>query len=167
MLEWKMIHKYPMYQVSIYGKVRSLSYRNTGKIVELNQSNCHGYKMVTLRSVSGECKKHLVHRLVAFAFVNNENNKPEVNHKDRDTFNNLFSNLEWVTRQENITYDGAVKRRADSCSKPVAQYDKYGGLIKKYKSSTEASKFGFCQRSISKCCRGVYKTHSGFNWIFI
>ena len=42
-----------------------------------------------------------VHRLIAEAFVSNPGNLPEVNHKNGMRGDNLPSNLEWVTSQEN------------------------------------------------------------------
>ena len=45
-----------------------------------------------------------MHRLVAEAFIPNIDNKPEVNHKDRNPANNAVSNLEWVTKQENMDH---------------------------------------------------------------
>ena len=45
-----------------------------------------------------------VHRLVALTFIENEKNKPEVNHIDGNKLNNHISNLEWNTTQENLEH---------------------------------------------------------------
>lgn len=61
-----------------------------------------GYHAVRL---SGEFRKNIfvfIHRLVAYEFVININNKPFVNHKDGNKSNNHISNLEWVTHEENM-----------------------------------------------------------------
>lgn len=59
-------------------------------------SNTGGYASV---SFSGQ--NHLIHRLVAEAFIPNPYNKPQVNHKDGNKRNNSVDNLEWVTAREN------------------------------------------------------------------
>lgn len=63
----------------------------------------YGYTQVFLNK-EGVSKGHLVHRLVAEAFIPNLESKPEVNHKDRNAKNNCVDNLEWVTRQENVDH---------------------------------------------------------------
>lgn len=52
-------------------------------------------------SINGKDKRYFIHRLVAFLFVPNPENKKIVNHKDRNKRNNYYKNLEWVTLKEN------------------------------------------------------------------
>lgn len=60
----------------------------------------NGYEEVGL-SKNKKRKTFLVHRLVASAFILNPKNLPEINHKDGNKQNNLYTNLEWVTSSEN------------------------------------------------------------------
>lgn len=61
------------------------------------------YVMVTLQKPNGEGKSNLLlHRLVAKAFIENSNNLPEVDHIDRNTQNNVVSNLRWCDRTFNL-----------------------------------------------------------------
>ena len=65
-----------------------------------------GYLRTTLRdSKNGnKNKSFLVHRLVAMAFLENKEQKKEVNHKNNVRNDNNVTNLEWVTRSENNKY---------------------------------------------------------------
>ena len=45
-----------------------------------------------------------IHRIIANLFIPNPKNLPEVNHLDSNRKNNKSSNLEWVTRSENLQY---------------------------------------------------------------
>ena len=58
-----------------------------------------GYAAVEIKG-----KFYLVHRLVAIAFVENPEGKPQVNHKDGGKWNNCAENLEWATNQENCLH---------------------------------------------------------------
>lgn len=50
----------------------------------------------------GKCKYFLVHRLVAQAFITNDDStKNCINHLDVNPKNNHVDNLEWCTRAEN------------------------------------------------------------------
>jgi hypothetical protein len=45
-----------------------------------------------------------VHRIIAELLIDNIDNKPQVNHKDRNRSNNTLDNLEWVTNKENVIH---------------------------------------------------------------
>lgn len=62
----------------------------------------NGYKYVNLYNKNKQAYK--IHRLVAQAFIPNQENKPQVNHIDGNKENNRVNNLEWVTRKENIRH---------------------------------------------------------------
>lgn len=98
-----------LYEVSDKGRVKSVErtcirkngWPLTTKEKFLKQGySPDGYKLVGL-SKNGKISTKKVHRLVALAFLDNSD-KIEVNHKDGNPENNNVSNLEWVSRSENL-----------------------------------------------------------------
>ena len=65
--------------------------------------NSTGYETVQIY-VKGKLKQVSVHRLVALTFIDNPNNKEEVNHISGDKTDNKEFNLEWVTHMENVQH---------------------------------------------------------------
>ena len=68
-----------------------------------------GYRYIGLQR-GRHIKQAVVHRLVAEAFIDNPLNKKEVNHIDGNKTNNDVSNLEWVTRSENMIHMFGLKK---------------------------------------------------------
>ena len=113
---WKDVKGYEgIYKVSDTGKIRSVEryvvgengsgiYQKLikGRILRRGINRTGYYKLQF--SVKGVSKTVLAHRLVAMAFIPNPENKPEVNHIDGDKFNNNITNLEWVTRAEQMQH---------------------------------------------------------------
>jgi hypothetical protein len=98
---WKCISGYDgMYLISNTGVVKSVCRNGTLGGELKSRLSKEGYVRYTL-SINNVCKSFLAHRLVAIAFIENPENKPQVNHKDGNKANNHESNLEWTTRVEN------------------------------------------------------------------
>lgn len=108
--QWRDIDGYEgMYQVSDLGRVRS---RKSGewKVKKLNRTT-KGYLQIDLHR-DGKGKNYMVHRLVAQAFIENDDDtKIYINHRDEDKQNNRIWNLEYCTAQYNNTYNDLHRRR--------------------------------------------------------
>jgi hypothetical protein len=150
-----------------------------------------GYLKVNLLK-EGKQKQYTVHRLVATAFLPNENNYPYINHKDENPSNNKVDNLEWCTPKYNANY-GTLKERKREIMKGKYAGEKhpmYGKQHKEeskkkmserknkpvicittgeiFKSVKEANEItGINLNNISECCRGKRKTAGKREWKFL
>jgi hypothetical protein len=98
--EWRDIDGYEgLYQVSNFGQIRN---SKKGKFLTLYVSEGNANHKAYRTTLSNKkARKFFVHRLVAQAFILNPDNKPQVDHIDRDSLNNHVSNSRWVTPNEN------------------------------------------------------------------
>ena len=131
---WKDIPDLLNYQASNLGRIRSVEHyiksnfknckqiKRKGRVLKQYKEN---YCSITINE-NGKIKKKLVHRLVASAFIPNPQNKPCINHKDGNKYNNNIDNLEWCTIQENTkhAYDKGLQNN---------KRDKKGRFIKNEK----------------------------------
>lgn len=107
---WKQVKGFEDYEISNLGNIRSYnktSDKHIHKTIKINHTK-EGYEVITL----SKTRKYLIHRLVAETFIDNPDNKKEVNHKDLNKSNNKVSNLEWVSHSENMKHayvNGVVK----------------------------------------------------------
>lgn len=179
--QWKDIKGYEnYYQISNYGRVKSLNrlvknkngYRNTGeKILKPLKpiDNIH-YPSVNLCK-NGKIKNCMVHRLVAEAFIYNDDpiNKKFVNHKDENKLNNMVDNLEWCTALYNNIYNNKHNRAAKN-----TYYNKRWKAIyceelqKEFRSIRSASiETGDSEHTIKRMCDGLNTTSLKYHWRYL
>jgi hypothetical protein len=107
--EWRDCVGYPNYAVSSLGNIKN---KKTGRI--LKPSIVEGYSKYKL-SRDKVAYNASGHRVVALAFIPNPENKPTIDHIDRNQSNNAVTNLRWATYCENnqnkIGFRGAVPFR--------------------------------------------------------
>lgn len=156
---WKDVEDYEgLYQVSNLGRVKS-SYTN--RILK-------GYKITGGYLGVKLCKNNIkstkkIHRLVAEAFIQNPDNKPQVNHIDEDKTNNMVSNLEWMTAKENTNHGTRNERSGKTQSIPIIATNlKTGEYTEFYGSSECARQLGLHQSSITEVLKGRYKQTGGY-----
>lgn len=175
---WKDIAGFEgMYQVSNLGRVKSCerTVKSKGNGVKIQperilkpaKNNC-GYLFVVLCD-NGVRKHYTVHRLVATAFIpNNDLFADTINHKDEDKTNNAVSNLEWLSNGDNTRYslagpDGRNAGSKNYRAKPVRCIE----TGEAFGSATEASRmFGLNRNAVylSIRCGG---SCGGYHWKYI
>lgn len=98
---WRDVKGYKgLYQVSNVGQVRSLPRHGTkGKILK-PLKDTGGYLFVSLCK-DGEKKFFLIHRLIAEAFLPNQEKLAEVDHINNAKTDNRVANLQWISKVEN------------------------------------------------------------------
>lgn len=157
MERFEVIKQYPMYSVSTTGRIMKNSSR---KIMKPSKKQ-NGYMQINLFTSDGRRKKELVHRLVALTFIPNKEGLPEVNHIDGVRDNNALSNLEWVTRKENVNKSAATKK--------IRVKKQSFEIVGEYDSIQLACKaLGLTDSNISACLHNKnQKTHKGYVFEFI
>jgi len=93
---WLPIKGFDKYQVSTKGRVRSAI---TGNIIKTCKNG--GYDQVHISDNNNKSKTRKNHRLMAIAFIPNDENKPVADHIDRNKSNNNLLNIRWGSISEN------------------------------------------------------------------
>ena len=96
------INGYPLYM--IYQDGRIWSKKGKGRFLK-HVVNPSGYHTVVVYQ-DKKPKRFYVHRLVAIHYIPNPDNKPEVDHINRDRHDYRLENLRWVTSLENSENQG-------------------------------------------------------------
>lgn len=156
------------------------------------RKNAFGYATVCLytRNIG---KTHMVHRLIAEAFIPNPNSKKYIDHINTIRDDNRIENLRWVSAKENCNNQLTREHIKESSKKAfnnpkvrkersermkrindivvekrrkkVTQYSVDGTFVAEYKSLRCAAKsVGGYVNYISHVCKGIRESYKGFIW---
>ena len=191
--QWKPVEGYEDYEVSNWGRVKSLNYRRTGREKVMSPGkDKDGYLQVHLWK-NGVAKPFKIHRLVYEMFAGEIPDGLEVSHLDDNKENCRLENLEACSHKANCNWGNRNKKIAAALrgkkqppeavarsaaarrgkfntkkSKPVEALNPITmKVVYVFPSTREAQRQGFNQGSVAACCRGERKIHKGLRWRFV
>jgi len=146
------------YEISSYGMIRNVkSMRN------LNIStNIEGYRIVVLNNNKKRITKS-IHRLLAEIFIENEEGKSTVDHKDKNKINNDLKNLRWATQIEQLyNRNKYIKHNI----REIVQKDNENNHIKTWTSMKEIIKNNnkYSKSTIYQVLSGRIKRAYNYKW---
>lgn len=157
--KWVKIKDFPIYSVSSHGRVMNT---NTKRLLKPVISSSNGYYEVNLyKERKGHVKQ--IHRLVYSSFYPEDDLTGFViNHKDGNKLNNLLSNLEKITYQQNNLH-AEYNIKTHSCSKAIYQI-KEGQIIAEFPSAAEAHRQTKIHNISKAATEGIMR--GGYHWIY-
>jgi hypothetical protein len=172
-MEERILTDFPNYLISNSGIIKNTKINK----IMTGTKDRSGYWVVKLINSLGKRISFKLHRLVASTFISNPENKPTVDHIDRDKTNNNVTNLRWATSAEQSQNKKHTTNQRETLGRSVQRIDVETNLIlQTYDSLQEANEW-LIQNNITKnkkavcaistVCNGKRKkTAYGFIWRF-
>ena len=153
--EWKLVNGTEDYYISNLGRFKRVT--DKGDSLRKLHKDSEGYMIANIGH-----RKVKVHRLVAEHFLPNPNNYPVVDHLDSCKSNNRWTNLEWVTQQENSRRAAANGLMSGNDTREVLAIDNEDN-VSLFDNCAECARFiGTDARSAHKTLTGKQPTVKGF-----
>ena len=147
-------------KVSSLGRIKTST-----EVIRTPVPTSSGYVRVIINK-----NNYYMHRLMAIAFnLPRQEGQDHINHKDGNPANNKLSNLEYVTRSENIkhSYETNTNRKssATKLSKPIMGRQLGTEVWIKYPSACEAARnLNLIHGNISQVCNGKQKRTGNYEF---
>lgn len=138
-----------LYAITSFGRVWAYPKTKSnkfGKFLKLTKTT-KGYICTSLTNENGR-KTFKVHRLVAYAFLKNENKYPQINHKDGIKSNNKIENLEWCNNSQNGKHANMLGLKLHQGMRYKNKPVKYVGI--RVKNATFQARIKYKQKEYSK-----------------
>ena len=166
---WKDIEDYCGYQISSFGRIRSVDRyvvsKNGSKrllkgqpIPPIIRGDGDDVTYIVVLRKNGKQTHCSLRKLVASAFVDNPKNHKNVRNIDGDRHNNKASNLEWWGAENNDDVTTNIYGFT-----PFGMYKK-GRLIKWYGRIEQVVDDGYTVEGVLKALNGEKITYYGFTW---
>lgn len=153
--------------IGIYGSNKGRCYvpktSNSKAHYTYGSNSGNGYKRIKWKG-----KEYSVHRLVAELFIPNPNNYLEVDHINRNKYDNRVENLRWANRSMQQYNRDFSNHKNNAKSKQVMQIDiKTNEIIRIWESINECGRNEFKSSAVSRCCLGKQNFYKGFKWQYV
>ena len=110
-------------------------------------------------------RKFKVHRLVAYMFIPNPDNKPQIDHINTIKTDNDIKNLRWVTNKENcnnnLTRIHNSKTHKGRCCVAIKNEE-----VIFFEKVRDADKYGFDHGAVIRCLTKKQRKHLGYEFYY-
>ena len=144
-----------------YACVDGHIYRNGVKLKGASSGTKVGYRRLVVFYEDGTSKRHLIHRLIAEAFIENPEQKPCVNHINGQQDDNRVENLEWVTYKENTQHAIKTNLMPSGSDRPQAKINEQivheicKLMVDNWRNKEICEKFGLSKSILTNIRNGV------------
>lgn len=166
-LEWRVVERFPSYEVREDGLIRrrlpDRQGRRVGCLIK-GTKQYRGHIQITLCDFDGSPTRDYLHRIVAFAFIGNPPSPlHEVAHRDGVPSNNHWRNLRWATRKENSDdrFIHGTMLLGETGTKAILKEPDVLSIRRRFKLGLPAKGLA---TEYGVCANTIYAITSGRNW---